>query len=228
MAQWVAMRRPARRSIRSFLNSIGPSHGRLPLALLCASGLLLAGCASPRATPANAGLKPPTRGASATPARAALDSVPSYRLDTARHLYSQNRARIYAGVMPHYLRAVGVLEMGVDAQGQVDTLRWLRAPTHAPEVMSEIERLVRQAAPYPAPAPSALQGGSARVIETWLWDQSGRFQLRTLSEGQGETATPVPATQLAGQEPRTGVSGADGGTIIWQPVRVHVVAADGR
>lgn len=129
--------------------------------------------------------------------------------------------------MPHYLRAVGVLEMGVNAQGQVDTLRWLRAPTHAPEVMAEIERLVRQAAPYPAPAPSALQGGSARVIETWLWDQSGRFQLRTLSEGQGESAPASGTTQLAAQGAVT-PNAAPTPPVTWQPVRVHLVAADGR
>ncbi|WP_207388090.1 hypothetical protein [Hylemonella gracilis] len=216
------------RLVRNFIRSVAPSLDRLSFALMCASGLLLAACASPRATPGSAGLKPPTRGTTATHAFVAPDNLPSYRLDTARHLYGQNRERIYAGVMPHYLRAVGVLEMDVDAQGQVESLRWLRAPTHAPDVMAEIERLVRQAAPYPAPASSALQGGSARVIETWLWDQSGRFQLRTLSEGQGESVTPMPTTQLAGQAPRPGTGGVDGGTIAWQPVRVHVVAADGR
>jgi hypothetical protein len=193
----------------------------LALALACASGLLLAACASPRATPSSAGLKP------ATPAPTAPDHTPSYRLDAARHLYGQNRDRIYAGMMPHYLRAVGVLEMGVNAQGQVDTLRWLRAPTHAPEVMAEIERLVRQAAPYPAPAPSALQGGSARVIETWLWDQSGRFQLRTLSEGQGESAPASGTTQLATQG-AVSPNAAPSPPVTWQPVRVHLVAADGR
>ncbi|EYC50496.1 hypothetical protein AZ34_05080 [Hylemonella gracilis str. Niagara R] len=154
-----------------------------------------------------------------------------YRLDAARHLYDLNRERIYAGVLPHYLRAVGVLEMGVDARGQVDTLRWLRAPSHAPEVMAEIERLVRQAAPYPAPAPSALQGGSARVIETWLWDQSGRFQLRTLSEGQGDGSPTTGTTQLASQggtTPQAAASAAATPPLSWQPVRVHLVSADGR
>jgi protein TonB len=210
-----------RRPVRSLRRNATPGPSRLALALACASGLLLAACASPRATPSSAGLQP------AKPASNAPDHTPSYRLDAARHLYGQNRERVYAGVMPHYLRAVGVLEMSVDAQGQVDTLRWLRAPTHAPEVMAEIERLVRQAAPYPAPAPSALQGGSARVIETWLWDQSGRFQLRTLSEGQGETAPTAGTTQLATQGAVTPNS-VHTPPVIWQPVRVHLVAADGR
>ena len=46
--------------------------------------------------------------------------------------------------------------------------------------MTEIERTVRQAAPYPAP----VKLGRVTTTETWLWDKSGRFQLHTLSEGQ--------------------------------------------
>lgn len=211
----------------------GPARGALPW--LCGVALLLTACASPRPAPGNVGLTSPTR--STTPAPGASANIaPGYRLDAAKHLYGQNRERIYAGVMPHYLRAVGVLEMGVDARGQIDKLRWLRAPSHAPEVMAEIERLVRQAAPFPPPSPSALQGGSARVVETWLWDQSGRFQLRTLSEGQGES-TPTPptpaasSTQLAvqgGAAPAPAPSTVSAAPLGWQPVRVHVVAADGR
>ncbi|EGI77116.1 hypothetical protein [Hylemonella gracilis] len=224
------MRRPVRSTFH--LASTGLSRRALPL--LCLAGLLLTACASPRPTAGNASLKSPPRSPVPAPA-ATANLAPGYRLDAARHLYGQNRDRIYAGVMPHYLRAVGVLEMDVDARGQVDKLRWLRAPSHAPEVMAEIERLVRQAAPYPAPAPSALQGGSARVIETWLWDQSGRFQLRTLSEGQGENAPtpPVGATQLAAQggglpSPASGAAPTATQSLGWQPVRVHLVAADGR
>jgi 5-hydroxyisourate hydrolase-like protein (transthyretin family) len=49
-----------------------------------------------------------------------------------------------------------------------------------PEVMAEIERSVRLAAPYPAPV---LLGG-VTYTDTWLWHKSGRFQLDTLTEGQ--------------------------------------------
>ena len=62
--------------------------------------------------------------------------------------------------------------------GQVTRLHWLRAPSHAPEVVAEIERIVRQAAPYPAPRVAVT------YTDTWLWDRSGRFQLDTLTEGQ--------------------------------------------
>ena len=56
----------------------------------------------------------------------------------------------------------------------------MRKPSHAPEVVSEIERTVRAAAPFPV----THQSGTMTYTETWLWDESGKFQLDTLSEGQ--------------------------------------------
>jgi hypothetical protein len=75
---------------------------------------------------------------------------------------------------------VGVLNVDIDGMGRVQRLDWMRAPKHAPEVMTEIERLVRAAAPYPAP----VRMGRVTWTDTWLWDRSGRFQLDTLTEGQ--------------------------------------------
>ncbi|MFZ9425037.1 MAG: hypothetical protein ACO26M_10380, partial [Limnohabitans sp.] len=82
--------------------------------------------------------------------------------------------------MPPLLQAVGVLDIEIGAQGEVRGLNWLRAPTHVPEVMRQIEQLVHRAAPYPAP----LNLRSVTYTDTWLWHHSGRFQLHTLSEGQ--------------------------------------------
>lgn len=161
---------------------------------LCAGTLaaLLAGCASP--PPPAASVPAPTPVAAPQPLRpeppmgppsAALNAL-DYRLDAAYHLYGKNNDRIYRGVMPHFLYAIGVLEVQVDTRGNLLALNWMRAPEHAPEVIAEIERTVRQAAPFPAP----VQLGSASYIETWLWDASGNFQLHTLSEGQGPKGQP--------------------------------------
>jgi periplasmic protein TonB len=103
-----------------------------------------------------------------------------YRRDAATHLYSHNTSRIYQGRMPPLLYAVGVLQVDIDRMGQVTDIRWMRAPTQAPEVMAEIERSVRLAAPYPAP----VRMGRVTYTDTWLWHKSGRFQLDTLTEGQ--------------------------------------------
>ena len=107
-------------------------------------------------------------------------SAKDYRADAAKHLYETYQHRIYQGKLPPMLKAVGVVEVAVNSQGQVEDIVWLRAPRHVPEVMREIENALRQAAPYPAP----VHMKHVKYIDTWLWHASGRFQLDTLTEGQ--------------------------------------------
>ena len=140
-------------------SSILPHSRKLRRAtLLTATAALLAACSAPPSAPPK--------------------STTGYRQEAARHLYALNTQRIYQGKLPPLLYAVGVLQLDINRQGRIDSLHWLRKPTHAPEVVREIERSVRAAQPFPIPT------GTARYTETWLWDQSGKFQLDTLSEGQ--------------------------------------------
>ena len=104
----------------------------------------------------------------------------AYRSDGATHLYGLNAERIFKGRMPPLLYAIGVLNVEIDRVGRVTRLDWMRAPNHAPEVVAEIERTVRSAAPFPAPA----RMDKVVYTDTWLWHKSGKFQLDTLTEGQ--------------------------------------------
>ena len=114
-------------------------------------------------------------------ARASSASSPkAYRQDAASHLYGLNNERIYKGRLPPLLYAIGVLNVEIDRLGRVTKLDWLRAPRHAPEVMAEIEQLVRSASPFPAPT----RMGKVVYTDSWLWHKSGKFQLDTLTEGQ--------------------------------------------
>ncbi len=173
-----------------------PSFDRRQLLLATsATGVatLLAACSSPPPAPVVVAPAPPSPPAPKPPpppppvaveprhekiseARNAKD----YRRDAASHLYSKNTPRIYKGKMPPLLYAVGVLQVEVDKNGHVSTTQWMRAPRHAPEVMADIERTVRQASPFPAPVRMA----GVTYTDTWLWHKSGRFQLDTLTEGQ--------------------------------------------
>ena len=158
----------------------------LAAAALAAGGAaLIAGCVSRPEAPApaapSAPAAPPAPAVAAPPGRQSAAASPrEYRRDAAGHLYSLNAERIYKGRLPPMLYAVGVLQVDLDPQGRVQATRWMRAPRHAPEVMAEIERTVRQASPFPAPA----RLGRVTYTETWLWHKSGRFQLDTLTEGQ--------------------------------------------
>ncbi|MBT2335421.1 hypothetical protein J7E49_16065 [Variovorax paradoxus] len=155
---------------------------RLALVASVISALWLAGCESPKTVPGQ------LSEVKAEPSVAAAVSHPSsnattareYRRDAARHIYNANKSRIYSGQLPPMLYAVGTLQVNLDAGGKVVSVHWMRAPKHAPEVIAEIERLVLQAAPFPA----ATRLGAVTWTDTWLWDKSGRFQLDTLTEGQ--------------------------------------------
>ncbi len=117
----------------------------------------------------------------AVPAMPSSAATPrAYRKDAATHLYGLNNTRIFKGKLPPQLYAIGVLEVDIDRTGKVTRLHWMRAPRHAPEVVAEIERTVRAAAPFPVPQ----RMGKVTYTDTWLWDKSGHFQLDTLTEGQ--------------------------------------------
>lgn len=121
----------------------------------------------------------PAIGEASTTASAAEDEI-AYRADAAAHLYTRYATRIYQGILPSPLYAIAVLQTDIDAEGRIRRLHWLRQPSHAPEVTEEVEQLLLAAAPFPAPA----QLGPVSYTETWLWDESGQFQLQTLTEGQ--------------------------------------------
>jgi len=78
------------------------------------------------------------------------------------------------------LEAVGVIHVYIDQRGGVKAIHWQRAPRHVPQVMREIERMVKAAAPYPVPQHLS----QVTYTDVWLWDKSGKFQLDTLTEGQ--------------------------------------------
>ena len=155
------------------------------------ASLLLAACTNPppveQAPAVQAQPKAPTAAQTPAPSTVIPDPRTSdattpreYRRDGAIHLYAINAKRIYPGKMPPLLHAVGVLQVDINAKGVVTALHWMRAPSHAPEVVAEIERAVRAASPFPAP----VKLGRVTYTDTWLWDKSGRFQLDTLTEGQ--------------------------------------------
>lgn len=178
---------------------MSPIPSRLwTMALVSGSAALLIGCApltsttpaspSPGARPGapETGSRPTPGSAPGPTSRPEAPRVSSagtprdYRRDAATHLYARNAERIFVGMLPPNLYAVGVLQVDVDREGRVSRLHWMRAPSHAPEVVQEIERTVREAAPFPKPS----RMGRVTYTDTWLWHKSGRFQLDTLTEGQ--------------------------------------------
>lgn len=160
--------------IRSF-----PSIRRLSMGAALLTALWLAGCGTGGKVPGQLSDAAPTA-SGGRPASSSAASARDYRRDAARHIYALNGSRIYRGQLPPLLYAIGTLQVGIDSTGQVKSLHWLRAPQHAPDAIAGIERTVLAAAPYPV----SPRLGAVVWTDTWLWDESGRFQLDTLSEGQ--------------------------------------------
>lgn len=157
-----------------------------PATALIATLLLTACSTSPTSAPGavpgqlSEAVAPPATHAARAPRNSTAATPRDYRKDAARHVYDANAGRIYPGKLPPVLYAVGTLQVSLDASGRVTSMHWMRAPQHAPDVIAEIERTVLAAAPYPV----ATRLGPVVWTDTWLWDQGGRFQLDTLSEGQ--------------------------------------------
>ena len=171
-------------------HSAAPRRFWLLSLLSAAAAALISACkAAPPAPPLTQQTQPePAPSAVIGPVRAKDGSARvsgaltprAYREDGASHLYGLNSERIYKGKLPPLLYAIGVLNVHIDRVGRVNRIDWARAPKHAPEVVEEIERMVRQASPFPVPT----RLGKVVYTDTWLWHVSGKFQLDTLTEGQ--------------------------------------------
>ncbi|MFM7531016.1 MAG: hypothetical protein ACKO5J_00725 [Rubrivivax sp.] len=107
----------------------------------------------------------------------------AYRADAARHLYRAYAARIFRGKLPPMMYAVMITDTELDPDGTVRNVTVVRPPAAAKEITPWVVALIRGASPFPAPGQIG-EGGTVVWREIWLVDQSGRFQVDSLTEGQ--------------------------------------------
>jgi periplasmic protein TonB len=154
------------------------AHGRVvPRAL---AALALCGALAAPAWAQDPFAQPPEPQRLAPPEASAARSEDDYRKDAARHLYDTYAAQVLKGKVPAYVYAVMVTDTEVDAQGKVLSVRVVRAPSEADEVVPWVLAMIRRASPLPA----LRHLKSTRYVDIWLVDENGRFQLDTLTEGQ--------------------------------------------
>ena len=115
------------------------------------------------------------------PRESAQDVEQEYRIDAARHLYACYPMRVFRGKLPPLLYGIAIVEIEIDAQGNLLAAEITRKPA-ADEVAPWIMAMIRRAAPFPAPA--RFPEGKLRFKETFFVDKSGLFQAFTLTEGQ--------------------------------------------
>jgi hypothetical protein len=115
------------------------------------------------------------------PRDANTDVEQEYRIDAARHLYACFPERIYRGKLAPLLYGVMMVEVQLDATGNVVEVSMVRKPA-ADEVAPWVVSMIKRAAPFPPP--TRFPGGVIRFTETFFVDKSGLFQTFSLTEGQ--------------------------------------------
>jgi protein TonB len=104
----------------------------------------------------------------------------SYKQDIAQRISQVNSTKVYPGRPQALLRSVVVLKYHVDRDGQLTRSEILRG-NHDPETEATALAALRSAAPFPKPAPHLLHHGRVEISESWLFNNDGRFQLRSVA-----------------------------------------------
>ncbi len=163
------------------------------LTLLAAiAGLLLTACSSPPPAPSGAPPAPTGSAPAAEPSRAPggwaspvglaprNPALESWKRSAAQRIHQANQKKLFEGRPHHLLQAVIVVEATVDRNGNVVRSRVTRSP--------KIKKLddmalasLKAASPLPAPPQSLLLRGNLVFSETWLVQNDGTFQVRTLA-----------------------------------------------
>lgn len=151
-----------------------------------ASAAVLAGCT---ATPVNQPTSDSSHaGQRNAPAATVSHNTSFMSLDRYKRLVAQriaevNPDKIYPGNPQALLRSVVVLKYVLDANGKLVHSDTLRSNGDSVTVATALSAL-RNAAPFPPPPNNLLNHGRMEILETMLFNNDGRFQLRSIAEPQ--------------------------------------------
>lgn len=143
------------------------------------AALVLAACGAPAPIPPPAVPAQQQAAPRDEPARSPLDR---YKRAVAQQILQVNAPRTFDGVPPHLLRAVVVLQLTVDGKGALTDVKTLRS--RSAELTAAATKSVRAAGQLPVPPRELLRGGRLEFVETWLFRDDGKFQVRSLAEAQ--------------------------------------------
>lgn len=149
-----------------------------------AGALLLAACSQPPAPPPASGPKP----APAPPPVAAKPALPAperardwnaFKRQAALRIVAANPGRTYDGPVPEPLLAIPVLEIELEADGRIRTIKVLREPRQAKDTIQLAIDAVKRGAPY---GPVGHLPRPWKFAEVFLFADDRKFKPRTLDE----------------------------------------------
>jgi protein TonB len=153
------------------------SRNRLTLALLAA--LALAGCAERPRTAAPASEADAQAPVQVAPAAIPALTLDGYKREVAARIAASN-PHLFSDPLPEMFKSIVVLDITIDRHGNVARVAVRRSNGYK-ALESRAMESVREAAPYAAPTVLVRRGeGSVRFLETFLFRDDGRFQIRSL------------------------------------------------
>jgi protein TonB len=148
------------------------------LAVTCVCLLALSGCAEPPAV--KSFIAALDLGPDSSPENKQVD----YKTQVAQRIEEVNAAVITPGRPQAMLRSVVVLTFVVGKRGEV--LRASIYRTNGDDVAERVAMTtLKRSAPFPPPPKALLnRAGQVQLMEAWLFNNDGRFQLQTLAAAQ--------------------------------------------
>jgi periplasmic protein TonB len=153
-------------------------HGAWRVPLLLAIAMTATSCT----------FTPPQRPLLITPAAAVNSAtLDQYRMAVARRILDRNPSYVLQGTLQPMLRSLVVVSFTVDRNGQVVQSAVYRT-NGDDEAESTALSTLRRAAPLPQPPAKLLNArGQIELFEDWLFNDNGKFQLRTFASPQAQT-----------------------------------------
>jgi protein TonB len=155
------------------------------LSVTAACALGLAGCgwwSRPETPPTQPEVVPPGPVSKPTPASkpmARARTLDGYKIEVAKRIASTS-PDLFADPLPEVLKSIVVLDIAIGRDGVPHQVS-VRRSNGFRHLEQKAEASVRKAAPFAAPGPEVLRGASSvRFLETFLFREDGRFQIRSL------------------------------------------------
>ncbi|WP_245982773.1 TonB family protein [Trinickia fusca] len=122
------------------------------------------------------------------PPPAAVNSytLDQYRNAIAHRIVERNPSYVLNGTPQAMLRSLVVVSFTVDSAGRLVSSSVYRTNGDDQAEATALATL-RRAAPLPPPPPKLLNGrGQVEIMEDWLFNDNGKFQLRSLATPQAQ------------------------------------------
>jgi periplasmic protein TonB len=151
----------------------------LKIARIALASTLLAACT----------ITPPPSALESTKPAAAVSSatLDQYKVRVAQHIFDRNPSLVLKGTPQAMLRSLVVVTFIVDRNGRVIQSEVYRTNGDDEAEATALSSL-RRASPLPTPPARLLDGnGHLELFEDWLFNDNGKFQLRSAHSPQATT-----------------------------------------